>query len=620
MDRERPKRGRLYIAGMFGITSLILALWAVLSGTGHLLYATHGLPHVTVTVWGITTPIGFNPNASVEDIGGLTLHVATSANPQSIVNNIENTTHPGGPCGMIFWNPVTNFFKWYGFGFGFQAGLSLNRSAPTKTDTGTGKTFQQGDVWGTNTSCPGLLMNFRGSDNWRTYRNELGSFMSTWGVQVDQTSGKIWFTEKFAGNITQLDPATNGATRFAIGGNPGYIAVDTAGRAYTAKAAGSSGVDEIVRVNAGTGEVVRWALPAGALTSGFVFGTPNGISIDAAGNVWFAESSSSKIGRLSGGPDGVLGTADDLICEFTKSGLANPQLIANTGSLGLSQAYFTEGAGNAASVLTQVEAIGTCTTVAPTIATLTPATVTFAAVDFTEQDTASGCPCAACRSPLTATITPTTSDIPGLDGGCATGPGGTCPGTTTTSTGLPITGILRFPFPSASPPTSVSQPSGMTGVVLPSTIFGSDISNNNLFEVKSDAIIAPPPPPPGAKCPLTQGFWKNHPNAWPVSSLILGSQSYTEAELLTILGTPPKGDASLILADQLIAAKLNIANGSNSAPVSSTITDADSLLSGFTGKLPYNVKTSSATGQAMVTDGGVLDSYNSTLLTPGCIP
>jgi hypothetical protein len=40
----------------------------------------------------------------------------------------------------------------------------------------------------------------------------------------------------------------------------------------------------------------------------------------------------------------------------------------------------------------------------------------------------------------------------------------------------------------------------------------------------------------------------------------------------------------------LIAAKLNIANGSDPAPISSTITRADSLLSGFSGKLPYNVK------------------------------
>ena len=61
---------------------------------------------------------------------------------------------------------------------------------------------------------------------------------------------------------------------------------------------------------------------------------------------------------------------------------------------------------------------------------------------------------------------------------------------------------------------------------------------------------------------------------WPVNSLMLGSQTYSKAELLTILrtrvGAGPKADASLILADQLIAAKLNIANGADGTPATST--------------------------------------------------
>ena len=101
-------------------------------------------------------------------------------------------------------------------------------------------------------------------------------------------------------------------------------------------------------------------------------------------------------------------------------------------------------------------------------------------------------------------------------------------------------------------------------------------------------------------------------------SLMLGSQTYTKMELLHILMTPARGDASLILADQLIAAKLNIANGSDPTPISSTITHADSLLSMFSGKLPYNVKPSSAIGQMMVSDANTLDNYNNGLLTPGC--
>ena len=131
-----------------------------------------------------------------------------------------------------------------------------------------------------------------------------------------------------------------------------------------------------------------------------------------------------------------------------------------------------------------------------------------------------------------------------------------------------------------------------------------------------------PPPPPSNKCPLAQGFWKNHPSAWPVTSLTLGSQSYTETELLTILRAPvgrhAQSDASMILADALISAKLDIANGSDPTPVTAAIADADKLLSGFSGKLPYHVKVSSTTGQAMVHDAGVLNQYEDDNLTPNC--
>ena len=121
-------------------------------------------------------------------------------------------------------------------------------------------------------------------------------------------------------------------------------------------------------------------------------------------------------------------------------------------------------------------------------------------------------------------------------------------------------------------------------------------------------------------CPLGQGFWKNHPDTWPVTSLTLRSQTYTQAELLALFDTPPSGDASLILAQQLIAAKLNIANGSNPAPISSAIADADKLLSQFFSKLPYNVGTSSDIGQQMVNDANVLMQYNNGDLTPNCQP
>ena len=117
-------------------------------------------------------------------------------------------------------------------------------------------------------------------------------------------------------------------------------------------------------------------------------------------------------------------------------------------------------------------------------------------------------------------------------------------------------------------------------------------------------------------CPQPKGYWKNNPNLWPASALPmkLGNPTYSKTELVNILkmavGTGPKADTSLILADQLIAAKLNIANGSDPTPIESTIMHADSLFSAFGGnKLPYKVRTNSPNGKMMVSDANTLNSY-----------
>jgi hypothetical protein len=125
------------------------------------------------------------------------------------------------------------------------------------------------------------------------------------------------------------------------------------------------------------------------------------------------------------------------------------------------------------------------------------------------------------------------------------------------------------------------------------------------------------PPPPRA-CPLSQGFWKNQAEFWPVAELTLGSQSYTQAELIQILQNPIVKDASLILAHQLIAAKLNIAWGTDPAPIADAVSNADTLLSADSGKLPYSVKPSSPKGKAMVALAETLDDYNNEILTPNC--
>jgi hypothetical protein len=79
----------------------------------------------------------------------------------------------------------------------------------------------------------------------------------------------------------------------------------------------------------------------------------------------------------------------------------------------------------------------------------------------------------------------------------------------------------------------------------------------------------------------TQGFWKNHSDVWPLQSLTLGAVSYSESQLLQILNHPAQGNGLVILAHQLIAAKLNIANGADPTLVQQTVIDADSMIGGL---------------------------------------
>jgi hypothetical protein len=92
---------------------------------------------------------------------------------------------------------------------------------------------------------------------------------------------------------------------------------------------------------------------------------------------------------------------------------------------------------------------------------------------------------------------------------------------------------------------------------------GSFASSWSADRAKGD--VGPQPPVP-SQPPHTIGYWKNHPEAWPVTSMVICGNSLTQSELISILAAPPRGDVTIIMAKQLIAARLNIAVG-NSCPL-----------------------------------------------------
>lgn len=122
---------------------------------------------------------------------------------------------------------------------------------------------------------------------------------------------------------------------------------------------------------------------------------------------------------------------------------------------------------------------------------------------------------------------------------------------------------------------------------------------------------------PGDKCMYSAYYWKNHPTSWPVTTLMLGSESYSKDELLNLLKSSVKTNVSITLAQELIAAKLNLAAKASAAGITSTINSADGLLAQYSGKLPYTIPTGSKTTlakQLTVT----LEKYNDGDLPGSC--
>jgi hypothetical protein len=78
------------------------------------------------------------------------------------------------------------------------------------------------------------------------------------------------------------------------------------------------------------------------------------------------------------------------------------------------------------------------------------------------------------------------------------------------------------------------------------------------------------------------GYWKNHPEAWCVNEIQLGSHTYTKEEALEILNEPVNGNGLVALAHQLIATKLNlICQNADTSCIQQTVNDADQIIDGL---------------------------------------
>lgn len=113
----------------------------------------------------------------------------------------------------------------------------------------------------------------------------------------------------------------------------------------------------------------------------------------------------------------------------------------------------------------------------------------------------------------------------------------------------------------------------------------------------------------------TPGYWKNHPEAWPVASITVGGISYTKAQAIAWLGKVGK-DKTTTMFSSLVPAMLNVLIGNDGSCVNSTIAAANAWMATY-GPVGSNVAASSyawTVGEPLHIQ---MDSYNNGLL---CAP
>jgi hypothetical protein len=163
----------------------------------------------------------------------------------------------------------------------------------------------------------------------------------------------------------------------------------------------------------------------------------------------------------------------------------------------------------------------------------------------------------------------------------------------------------------------------------------SDPSNYSKVQFLAVALddIANVIVPPASGCPATKGFWHRHP--WPTGSvtvggvvysgdpndtMTIGGITYSKADLLSLLPTGSRaqagGNGFRIAGSQLIAAILNIANGSaHSASLDATISAMNTELMGHNLLGP---KPSNPLNADLIGFGATLEAYNSSAASLAC--
>lgn len=125
-------------------------------------------------------------------------------------------------------------------------------------------------------------------------------------------------------------------------------------------------------------------------------------------------------------------------------------------------------------------------------------------------------------------------------------------------------------------------------------------------------FFTPPVAQPGTGTP---GYWKNHPEAWPVASMTVGGVTYTRDQAISWLDRVGK-DKTTTLFSSLVSAMLNVKIGNDASCVASTITAADQWMATY-GPVGRGVAAASFAWKIGEPLHRLMDNYNNGML---CAP
>jgi len=148
---------------------------------------------------------------------------------------------------------------------------------------------------------------------------------------------------------------------------------------------------------------------------------------------------------------------------------------------------------------------------------------------------------------------------------------------------------------------------GFGNSVAPVTVVDGGCEVNTDFGFSTPTVAQP-----GTGTP---GYWKNHPEAWPVASLSIGGTTYTKAQILSWLDGGGK-DKTLTMMSSLASAMLNLLVGNDSSCVATTIDGANAWMATY-GPAGSKVAASSFAWKQGEPLHRQMDNYNNGML---CAP